>query len=135
LHNGGSTMLTSSLLVGSCDGDVETSGGGNLESPGSTCALLGANDVSGVPALIGPLEDNGGPTLTHALLAASPAIDLALPGPCPAVDQRGVARPFDGDGDGRPDCDAGAFERTQPSLIFQNGFESGDTSGWSVVVD
>ena len=40
-----------------------------------------------------PLADNGGPTLTHALDAGSPAIDTADAGACPATDQRGVARP------------------------------------------
>jgi len=56
-------------------------------------------------ALIGPLADNGGPTLTHALLPGSPAIDSADELICPAVDQRGVARPVG------PACDAGSFER------------------------
>lgn len=55
-------------------------------------------------ALIGPLADNGGPTLTHALLAGSPAIDAADTAVCPAVDQRGVARDAT--------CDVGAFEYT-----------------------
>jgi hypothetical protein len=50
------------------------------------------------------LADNGGPTLTHALLAGSAAIDAANTTVCPATDQRGVARP---QGAG---CDVGAFE-------------------------
>jgi len=61
--------------------------------------------------LLGPLADNGGPTETHALLAGSPAIDF-VQGSCDVeTDQRGLARPFDGDGDGAPICDSGAFER------------------------
>ena len=56
-------------------------------------------------ALIGPLADNGGPTWTHALQPASPAIDAADDAACPATDQRGVARPQGAD------CDVGAFER------------------------
>ena len=43
---------------------------------------------------LGPLADNGGPTLTHALLAGSPALnagDPAIAHP-PATDQRGDAR-------------------------------------------
>ncbi|MGD2077113.1 MAG: choice-of-anchor Q domain-containing protein, partial [Chloroflexota bacterium] len=55
-------------------------------------------------ALIGPLADNGGPTLTHALQTGSPAIDTADGAACPAVDQRGVTRP---QGTG---CDAGSYE-------------------------
>lgn len=54
---------------------------------------------------LAPLRDYGGPTLTHALLPGSIAIDAAV---CAvdheAVDQRGVPRP---QGDR---CDIGAFE-------------------------
>ncbi len=53
---------------------------------------------------LGVLADNGGPTLTHALLAGSPAIDSANAAVCPATDQRGVIRP---QGAG---CDVGAYE-------------------------
>ena len=82
-----------------------TSGGGNIDNDGS-CNLTGAGDQSNTDALLGPLADNGGPTLTHALGAGSPAIDAAVGSACPAVDQRGVARP---QGAG---CDVGAYERT-----------------------
>jgi hypothetical protein len=72
--------------------------------------------LSGDPNL-GPLQDNGGPTLTHALLPGSPAIDAA--GDCtafldPDEDQRGVTRPLDSDGDGSAACDIGAFEFEAP---------------------
>jgi hypothetical protein len=62
--------------------------------------------------LLGSLADNSGFTLTHALLDDSPAIDAGNPDPatCPASDQRGVSRPFDGDGDGVALCDMGAYE-------------------------
>ena len=42
---------------------------------------------------LGPLQDNGGPTFTHALLATSPAIDAGNDAKAPATDQRGVRRP------------------------------------------
>jgi hypothetical protein len=60
--------------------------------------------------MLGPLADNGGPTETHALLPGSPAIDTANDASCPAIDQRGEARPFDGDGDGMAHCDIGSVE-------------------------
>jgi len=85
--------------------------------------LFGANGNSGVVgftpgvsdivpgvalgSILGPLADNGGPTMTHALVPGSPAID-AIPGAdpeCNGTDQRGVARP---QGAG---CDIGAFEK------------------------
>ncbi|MDW8255368.1 MAG: choice-of-anchor Q domain-containing protein, partial [Chloroflexota bacterium] len=53
--------------------------------------------------MLGPLANNGGPTLTRALLPGSPAINAATD-TCPPTDQRGVLRPVDGA------CDAGAYE-------------------------
>jgi hypothetical protein len=72
--------------------------------------LLGSADNPLDPKL-GALADNGGPTKTHALLAGSPAIDHGDNGGAPATDQRGVARPRDGDGNGSLVVDIGAFER------------------------
>jgi hypothetical protein len=60
--------------------------------------------------MLGSLADNGGPTLTHALLAGSDAIDAGGACPPPAIDQRGALRPADGDGDTSSACDIGAFE-------------------------
>ncbi len=55
---------------------------------------------------LGPLADNGGSTLTHALRPGSPAIDHAGPGPCDTrYDQRGARRPQG------VRCDIGALER------------------------
>jgi hypothetical protein len=61
--------------------------------------------------LLGPLQDNGGPTPTMALGVGSPAIDRIPPAGfgCPATDQRGIPRPQG------PACDLGAFEVFQPS--------------------
>jgi beta-glucanase (GH16 family) len=81
-----------------------TSGGHNVFTD-ATCAPAATDQVVG-NALLGPLADNGGPTPTHALLPASPALDAADPALCPATDQRGTPRPQG------PACDVGAFERT-----------------------
>jgi hypothetical protein len=70
----------------------------------SSCFPAGADRVV-ADAGVDVLADNGGPTLTRALLAGSPAIDTANAAVCPATDQRGVTRPK---GAG---CDIGAFER------------------------
>ncbi|HYX27946.1 MAG TPA: choice-of-anchor Q domain-containing protein, partial [Pyrinomonadaceae bacterium] len=81
---------------------------------------------------LGPLANNGGPTLTHALLPGSPAIDagsnaLALDqnGNVLTTDQRGVGfnRSADGNGDGAATTDIGAYE--VQSLLVTNLNDSG----------
>ena len=86
--------------------------GSILVSDPSGCVISGttAGNQLGTDPRLGPLADNGGPTLTHALLPGSPAIDAVTAGNCPAADQRGVSRPQDGTGDGVRACDIGAFE-------------------------
>ena len=68
----------------------------------------------GAPQL-GPLQNNGGRTQTHAPLPGSPAIDgggdcVDNVGALLATDQRGFFRTADGDGDGTARCDIGAYE-------------------------
>jgi hypothetical protein len=95
-----------------CRGSVN-SGGDNLFSDAS-CGF-GNDDLSGIDPLLGPLQDNGGTTETHALLPGSPAID-AGGDDCGDADQRGVSRPQDGDGNGKAVCDIGAFEVSSSSV-------------------
>jgi hypothetical protein len=116
---GGSVTLDNSALmntgVGS-DCNVASgiaSDGYNIASDAS-CGLAGTGDMQNTDPLLDALADNGGPTMTHALLAGSPAIDNGSPN-CPAVDQRGESRPADGDANGSAECDIGAFE-VQPSV-------------------
>jgi predicted outer membrane repeat protein len=117
----GTTTLRNTLLAGSvsgpnCDGTV-TDGGGNLDD-GTSCDFGEPTSQSSADAGLDPtgLADNGGPTETIALLAGSDAIDRAVDALCAAdpvgnVDQRGFARPVDGDEDGTPACDVGALEQ------------------------
>ncbi len=79
----------------------------------------GTGNIDANP-LLGPLADNGGFTQTHALGKGSPAIDAGDPAPsnCPATDQRGFPRPIDGNGDGDPICDMGAYEYNSFSLTL-----------------
>ncbi len=95
------------------DGGVLASLGSTLDRDG-TCATGAAGDQPSVDPLLGPLADNGGPTDTHRLLPTSPAIDAGDDGSCTLQDQRGVARPRDGDGDGTAHCDLGAVEVPEP---------------------
>jgi hypothetical protein len=86
-----------------------TSQGYNLIGNGDGGNGFGAvGDQVGSPSspinpLLGPLQDNGGPTHTHALLSGSSAIDA---GDCVSAtaDQRGFPRPVG------PTCDIGAYE-------------------------
>lgn len=85
---------------GGCVGFVNGSNGNLVGTAGSP-----------LNALLAPLANNGGSTLTHALLSGSPAVNAAnplAPGSgglaCAAADQRGVMRPLGSL------CDMGAFE-------------------------
>jgi hypothetical protein len=85
------------------------------------CPSDGPGDLTVDPAnvfttVLGPLQNNGGSTETHALLPGSPAIDAGAAvctdasGAPLTTDQRGRPRPIDGNGDGMRACDIGAFE-------------------------
>ena len=68
-----------------------SSDGYNVSSDDGGGYLNGPGDQINTNPLLGPLQDNGGPTLTHALLPGSPAINAGDPnfvGP-PDYDQRG----------------------------------------------
>ena len=63
------------------------------------------------------LADNGGSTLTHALVSGSPAIDTGSNPQGLITDQRGFNREFDGDENGTATADIGAFEFQPLALI------------------
>ena len=118
----GAFTFTNSLVVASGEPhasactrvDDAISLGHNIESSGDTCGFDRSTDqvgISGERLNLGPLADNGGPTMTHALLAGSVAIDVIPEGECLdadgeplTTDQRGEPRPAGGG------CDVGAFE-------------------------
>ena len=101
-------------LIGQADGGTGLTNGINNDLVGSTNAPINP--------LLGPLQDNGGPTFTHALLLNSPAIDQGINFGL-TTDQRGHSRPHDyfsipnaSGGDG---SDIGAFESDTPILNIQ----------------
>lgn len=100
-----------------CSGAL-TSEGYNLIQDPSGCTISGITTglLLGVDARLGPLQNNGGPSLTHALLPTSPAIDAGSPNNFPSIDQRGFSRPRDGNNDCVPICDLGAVENEDGCL-------------------
>lgn len=91
----------------------------------SGCDLVAVGDLQNTDPRLGPLSDNGGPSLSHAPRADSPAIRrVPLPactdfGAAPlATDQRGRSRPVGGA------CDSGSVEFDPAAeLIFSDRFE------------
>ena len=102
---GGKTLYVTSaielghaiLKAGSSSTNILVSGGSltthgyNLSSDNAAGLLTGPGDQVNTDPLLGPLQNNGGPTSTQALLPSSPAIDAGNPNftPPPLYDQRG----------------------------------------------
>ncbi len=99
LHVFNSTFLGNSGI----EAGIEQEEGGNLDD-GTSCGLTFGPSLPNGNARLDPLglRDNGGPTDTVGLTAASEALDLGLDSFCAAspvnnLDQRGEPRPTDGD--------------------------------------
>ena len=109
------SIVAKNMPGGNCSGSGVDSQGFNLEDAPS-CFFDAPGDLPPQdPLFSGPLIDNGGFTLTLALSTSSPAVDAGNNANCPLTDQRGFARPIDGDGDSVANCDIGAFE-LQPNF-------------------
>jgi hypothetical protein len=93
-------------LIGDATGMTGLSNGVHGNLVGSAAAPL--------DPLLGPLQDNGGPTFTHALLAGSPALNAGNPSQLGVADQRGVVR-AGGVNIGAYQASASAFVVTAPA--------------------
>jgi hypothetical protein len=93
-----------------------TSNGYNVSSDDGGGYLNGPGDQINTDPMLGPLQDNGGPTFTHALLPGSPAINAGDPNiNCvQCYDQRGPG--YDRVRGGR--IDIGSFEVQQPPRVI-----------------
>jgi len=116
-NQGGTVTLTNSLVDGTCNPDPDIiSNGYNIESPVDTCRFDQPTDQVNVDSedlKLGPLQNNGGATMTHALDAGSIAVDAIREAEC--LDADGDPLTTDQRGEPRPEtggtmCDVGAFE-------------------------
>lgn len=85
------TLLATNSPGSNCFGTV-IDAGHNLSSDVG-CAFTNLGSLNGTDPKLGPLADNGGPTLTMALLPGSLAIDGGDTSAAPFIDQRGYPRP------------------------------------------
>ncbi|MBE9146800.1 DUF4347 domain-containing protein, partial [Planktothrix mougeotii] len=135
-QNGGTATLKNTLIAGNQDlstdlknpdiaGGTWIDGGGNLigdnssvETTFPTSSLVGTA-TNPLDAKLGPLQDNGGLSFTHALLAGSPAIDTGNTTNATGLttDQRGIG--FDRIVNSI--VDIGAFEYAPPEIEVLDG--------------
>jgi len=93
-----SVTTINSIFQNAQGGNVSVESGGTFRSLGhnlfsdAPSFALDATDLVNPDPLLGPLADNGGPTMTMALLPGSPAIDAGVSVPDVATDQRGILR-------------------------------------------
>jgi hypothetical protein len=120
----GSTILNGFKYVKNIvnDGGTVTSIGYNLSDDSGSGFLTATGDQINTDPKLGPLQDNGGPTFTRALLVCSPAIDQGKNFAASTTDQRGdgFTRTFDdpdkSNATGGDGTDIGALEAQAPVL-------------------
>ena len=124
----GSSMSLSNSIIANSINSAECVNEGSLTASGTN--IIEDNSCSSLVVLrgdpkLGPLTDNGGPTLTHALQLGSQALDTGDNDICAGplinnLDQRGETRPV---GDA---CDVGAFEFNPDENLDENLDENPD---------
>ena len=121
------------------DSGSVTSLGYNLSSDDAAAFLNQTGDQNSTDPMLGPLQDKGGPTFTHALLTGSPAIDKGKNFSGSTTDQRGIgfARTFDNpsipNATGGDGTDIGAFEvQTIPPCPQPQGYWKNNPDAWPV---
>ena len=121
------TPATNLVVLSSLIGDNAGTTLAESQSPDPTTGNLIGTTANPIIPLLGPLQNNGGPTQTHGLLAGSPAIDAGNNTLVPTgvdFDQRGTGFPrlVDGDLSGTATVDMGAFEVQEQSVNLQPTF-------------
>jgi hypothetical protein len=117
LGNAGGSVNALNTLIGdnSATSAPDFSGavaslGHNLISNSSGGSGYTGTDLLDVDPLLGPLQDYGGPTLTHALLPGSPALNSGNPNQLGLADQRGVVR--------RGGVNIGAYQASASAFVL-----------------
>ncbi len=136
--SGGATVtMTNTIVAGNSPADISS---GNVH-PDSRYNLIGTggsgglvdgvngNRVGVANPRLGPLTNNGGPTLTMTLQIYSQARDNGLGGTAAAMDQRGVSRPQGA----APDIGAFELQTIAPQITSANAatFTIGTSSSFT----
>lgn len=110
-------ILTNAILWANSPDQIVDYGTSNTTATYSdvqgTVVFPGTGNINQDPLLVHELLPyDGSFTAMHALEEGSLAIDVGNPdlASCPAMDQREVPRPLDGDGEGQKRCDMGAYK-------------------------
>jgi hypothetical protein len=121
IYNGGTLHARNTIIAGNTApttpdlyGNLGSQGHNVIGNDSGASGFL-ASDLRNVNPRLGPLQDNGGPTQTMALLAGSPALDAGDPAQLGVADQRGVLR-SGGVNIGAYQASATAFLVTAPAL-------------------
>jgi hypothetical protein len=119
------SSVFSNNTFGSSQYDLSIKSGSSVAGANNLVHVTGSEVPAGTKLgalgcpLLGPLRDNGGPTLTHALASNSPAVDAGNNAAALTSDQRGA--PFvrvSGTA-----ADIGAYEADKSEVILAGGFE------------
>ncbi len=123
----GNTLLAFNTAQGSGPdfNNAANSLGGNLIDNTSSSTGWIASDLQNQTPVLGPLQNNGGPTSTMALLVSSPGAGAGLPSVASSAglttDQRGLARTVNGL------IDIGAYENQLPAITLTSATGNGTT--------
>ena len=112
VYDSGPVVVVNVKDTASDGSGAASSEGHNLFATETGITGLVPSDLRNVAAPLGPLQDNGGPTQTHALPINSPAIHAGDNAGAPATDQRGVERPQGGT------VDIGAYEAAAFAILI-----------------